>query len=252
MFGSVVCLLFAYFAGFALSSHDQTVVEYPNALSNPPRIPHNEGSRNLDQFFERVEENETCPSHIPHRQLSRDNSTSTNEQRCEGDALSDAYFCVYTDPEFFHGRGITLITTSSIMESVNIPEMEDVPQGCGNVAVDEPYVEQYIPGKGIGLVANRLIKRGEVIIFEPPSIIVNLDMGGLVKEETRLEMQWEGIYNLPRETKSKSLGLMGHFGGDHLDDVLNTNAFGVDFGGSVDHRALFPQVSVSGENLQRF
>lgn len=234
MFKSVTCLVFASLVGFALSSHGQTVVQHPNALPNPPP----------NRFLEGLEENETCPSHINHLQLSGDD-TSENGRRCEGDTLAGAQFCVYIDTESFHGRGIALITTPSTMARVKLPEMQDESQGYGNVVVDEPYVEQYIPGKGIGLVANRLIKKGEIIIFEPPSIIVNLDMGGSVKEEIRLEMQWESIYSLPRETKSKSLGLMGHFGGDHLDDVLNTNAFGVDLGGSVDHRALFPQVSVS-------
>ncbi|KAL4784291.1 hypothetical protein BJX76DRAFT_327615 [Aspergillus varians] len=37
---------------------------------------------------------------------------------------------------------------------------------------------------------------------------------------------------------------MGHFGGDPIEDRLNTNAFGVDIGdGGMDHRALLTQTS---------
>lgn len=254
MLGFVIYLLLSVLGP---SSAGKTVSRHPIYTSHSV-ILHDVGFCFLDRLLlpqELEEENETCPSDIiTHRQKLREGNSSTGP-RCEGDGLPGHTFCVYTDTEFFYGRGITLITTPSTISGMNLSRAQDeYSSNYGNgdrngTSNEPPYMERYIPGKGIGLVANRLIKRGETVILEPPSIIVHLDMGGITGEKRRLKMQWEGIYSLPPATRSKSLALMGHLGGDHLEDVLNTNAFGVGFGngnaGDVDHRALFPQVSVS-------
>ncbi|KAJ5497288.1 hypothetical protein N7463_009275 [Penicillium fimorum] len=111
------------------------------------------------------------------------------------------------------------------------------------VAADA-FEQRDIPGKGAGLVAKRFLRRGESIIKETPVLMVHLDAGSDMPDSTRLEMQRAGVDALPVDTKLEVLELMGHFGGDPIEDRLNTNAFGVEIGnGGLYHRALFTQTS---------
>ncbi|OGM49121.1 hypothetical protein ABOM_002350 [Aspergillus bombycis] len=64
-----------------------------------------------------------------------------------------------------------------------------------------------------------------------------------VPEEKRLEMQREAVDALPPGTKAEILGLMGHWGGDPIDDRLDTNSFTVTLEKALDHHALFTQTS---------
>lgn len=112
------------------------------------------------------------------------------------------------------------------------------------VAVDA-FEQRDIPGKGVGLVAKRFLQRGELIIREPLALIVHLDAKYELPDRIRSEMQRAGVEALPADTKLEVLGLMGHFGGDPVEDRLDTNAFGVTIGKSdPDHRALLTQTSV--------
>ena len=58
-----------------------------------------------------------------------------------------------------------------------------------------------VPGKGLGLVATRNIKQGEVILSEDPLLFINNDDNEILKS---LNSQFE---NLSAENKKKVIGL---------------------------------------------
>jgi hypothetical protein len=109
----------------------------------------------------------------------------------------------------------------------------------------EAFEEVQMPGKGVGLVAKRFLPKGDLLISEPPSLMVHLDMRAAVPEKHRLQMQQEGVDRLPLLTKSETMGLMGHWGGDPVEDILDTNSFTITVHAANDHHALFIQTSVS-------
>ncbi|OJJ07802.1 hypothetical protein ASPVEDRAFT_47009 [Aspergillus versicolor CBS 583.65] len=153
-------------------------------------------------------------------------------------------YCIYSDLDFSGSRGISFLTTPEMegifRESIQKHKLSDRLTG---IAVDA-FEQRDIPGKGVGLVAKRFLQRGELIIREPPALIVHLDAESELPDSTRFEMQQAGVEALPADTKLEVLGLMGHFGGDPIEDRLDTNAFGVMLGGSeAEHRALLTQTS---------
>ncbi|KAF4504299.1 hypothetical protein G6O67_008466 [Ophiocordyceps sinensis] len=153
-------------------------------------------------------------------------------------------YCVYTDARFWGGRGISFLTTADAMDKTVRRGLEQHyrPGFVTKVAVDA-FEEREVAGKGVGLVAKRLLRRGELIIAEPPSVMVHLDMRTSVSEETRLEMQRAAVDALPRGTRLETLGLAGRGRGDAVEDILDTNSFTVTLAKAWDHHALFTQTS---------
>lgn len=154
-------------------------------------------------------------------------------------------YCIYTDPGFSGSRGISFLTSpemeAKFRESLQNHQLNDKSTG---VAVDA-FEQRDIPDKGVGLVAKRFLQRGELIIREPPALIVHLDAKHELPDTVRFEMQRAGVEALPTDTKLEVMGLMDHFGGDPIEDRLETNAFGVTIGkAGPDHRALLTQTSV--------
>lgn len=154
-------------------------------------------------------------------------------------------YCIYSDPDFSGSRGISFLTTPD-MEDIFRKSLEKhkVHDRFTGVAVDA-FEQRDIPGKGVGLVAKRFLQRGELIIREPPALIAQLNASYEMPDNTRFEMQQAGVEALPVDTKLEVLGLMGHFGGDPIEDRLDTNAFGVTIGDSrIGHRVLLTQTAV--------
>jgi hypothetical protein len=159
-------------------------------------------------------------------------------------------FCTYTNANFADGRGISFFTSQSIMDDVvksppftepeSIKGMNDLinpPWG------PPPYESRWFPGKGIGLVANRTIVRGERIMQETPSFVFNRAIFSQTDEENRLPMQWNAVYQLPKHTREELLALHKHHGGDEIDDLMRTNAFGAYYGEDDLHNNILPRIS---------
>ncbi|KAK5988286.1 SET domain-containing 5-like protein [Cladobotryum mycophilum] len=195
----------------------------------------------LSSFFQLQQKAPTCPV----RQLQQDVQDAHNKspftfktQMCANK------YCVYTDERFWGGRGISFVTTADAIKTPVTQGLERHyrKEVVARVAID-PFEQREIVGKGIGLVAKRFLEKGELIIWEPPSLMVHLDMRDDVPEEQRLAMQRAAVDALPLKAKSETLGLMGHWGGDPIEDRLDTNSFTVTLEKRMDHHALFTQTS---------
>lgn len=105
-----------------------------------------------------------------------------------------------------------------------------------------PFYATPIPGKGIGLIANRTIKKNEIIFHTTPAMLVqfgpHLDFDG----ETRLELYDRAVAHLPPTAQE-------HFQSQYGEDAfmkVDRNAFRLFINGErpySGHLAVYPQVS---------
>ncbi|KIH89204.1 hypothetical protein SPBR_07124 [Sporothrix brasiliensis 5110] len=117
---------------------------------------------------------------LPEKQITKD--TKTGED--------DAEYCVYTHPSFSQGMGLSVITTASRLGAMATrpvfggseetlpaskgptPNGADWPPDGDSVTVPA-WSEQNVPGKDVGLVATRPIRRGERIMARTPAVMID-------------------------------------------------------------------------------
>jgi hypothetical protein len=174
-------------------------------------------------------------------------------QRSDLGSGMESKFCVYTKQDFSEGRGITLFTTEALAAELATKPAFAKPESIAGInnLVDPPwgpppYDKKTLPGRGFGMIANRTIFRGERIMQETPTLVYNRDIFGLFGDEDRIPLQWHGAYQLPIETRDELLALHKQHGGDEIDDLMRTNAFGAYYGDPyVLHNNVLPRISVS-------
>lgn len=155
-------------------------------------------------------------------------------------------FCVYTDQAFASNRGISFFTNSNHASRIRKFEAftpTSVLKGA-NTDSDPRYASIPIPGKGLGLVALRPIHRGEELFRSTPVLILEEDE---YNETERLPYYHLATKQLPKQSKRMFDELKGHFGGDPVEDKINTNCFAVELdveGVPVTAMAVFPEMSV--------
>lgn len=172
-------------------------------------------------------------------------------------------FCVYTSDTFASGRGISLFTTpEDAQRLVDLPAFvtpEEILRSANN-DTDPPFEAKALPGRGIGLIANRELRRGDIIFSHTPVLVVSEDVFEVFHEHEsdRDIFLNEAVERLPTSSRDSFMALHGHFGGDHVMDAINTNSFAVNFfegTGSLfqaeediedtDYTIVVPEVSVS-------
>jgi len=181
--------------------------------------------------------------------ITHDHLGWSYKPRCIQQKVSGQDFCAYTSNGFARGRGISIFTTPEEIEKLlELPAFTDnsLYKDIGEQS-NPPYVAMELPGRGIGLVANRTLNRGDHVFSEPPVYLLNEDVFRTFSVEERVRVQRTAIKRLPPKTKSDYMALHGHFGGDHVEDVINTNAFTIAPWGTPDgaeYDGVFPLISV--------
>jgi hypothetical protein len=157
-------------------------------------------------------------------------------------------FCSYTSATFANGRGISFFTTPTLAEHIlNLPAFTNASllSDWTERESNPPYEAKSIPGRGIGLIATRPLAKGDRVYTSLPYILVDRDYW-ILPEHLRLSLQTYGVDSLPEASRSHFYSLHGHFGGDRVDDIMNTNMFAVHLGPeSASFVALQPETSVS-------
>ncbi|KAF2401519.1 SET domain-containing protein [Trichodelitschia bisporula] len=179
-----------------------------------------------------------------------DHSPWTSVPQCVP-STTGARYCAFTNKDFAEGRGIAIVTTPAVAEELaKKPAFADPVSIAGmNDLVNPPwgppaYEMRPLAGRGFGMIANRTIVRGERLMQETPSFIVDRDMFDSVADENRLPLQWNAVYQLPEVTREEFLALHKHAGGDEIDDVMRTNAFGAYYGDEFSlHNNVLPRIS---------
>ena len=94
------------------------------------------------------------------------------------------------------------------------------------------YEVRDIPGKGKGVITTRKIKAGEVIVRELPAVINMVELPkGIVADQVG-PMFDLAVGQLPVRERTKVLSMARSAGGDshHINDIFNTNGFGINVG----------------------
>ncbi|EAQ93058.1 hypothetical protein CHGG_01293 [Chaetomium globosum CBS 148.51] len=144
-------------------------------------------------------------------------------------------FCIFSNPE--SGEGMSLVTTSRSAFAVAIAE---TPLSTGLEAGS--FYEAEIPGKGSGLIANRTIRKGEIIMERPPALLIQAEPHVDLEPEVRDEVYQAAVDRLPEPARARFLRQVG----STIYDKVERNSFRIFVDGDRKHSAhlgVFPEVS---------
>ncbi|KAI0107952.1 SET domain-containing protein [Hypoxylon sp. NC0597] len=153
--------------------------------------------------------------------------------------VSGPQFCVYAFEPFRGDKGLSIVTTpvlaatvvNSLDDSVVPQKLRDHPSS--SLAVegrDSPaFAIREVPGKGKGLVAQREIRKWDVVLVDYPAMLAHIDLFDVVGAETRQDLLERALRQLPEKQQGELLSL--------------ARAHGVEVGIEIPHLGLFPIAS---------
>ncbi|KAI1081751.1 SET domain-containing protein [Whalleya microplaca] len=161
---------------------------------------------------------------------------------------SDSKLCVFTYASLRGEAGISIITTPEVA-AAGIGVLEDADRRWADWARGKPLVVSDPPpyeisdlnDKGLGVVANRTIRKDEVIMVRHPVMLRIQDPKSWKLQDIMKLLHRTGL-QLPLKERQQMMELAHSKGGYILDDIMNTNSFGVLLDG-VDHIGLYLDVS---------
>jgi hypothetical protein len=177
------------------------------------------------------------------------NSQWSHNPKCMREHNSTETFCIYTNSKFAQNRGISIFTTPEHADRfLQLPAFvtPDVTEEANNEP-NPPYEARELPGRGVGLIVNRTLHRGDHIFSNTPALVIHESVFEIFFKGDRQPFQTRGVHQLPEKTNKLFLDLCGHFGGDKVEDIINTNSFAVDMFVDNDdtaYNAVFPEISV--------
>ncbi|KAG5931439.1 hypothetical protein E4U53_001770 [Claviceps sorghi] len=150
-------------------------------------------------------------------------------------------FRVYTAPEFADGRGIAIVTTPERIARFRRVELAP---GVNHGASPPPFGKRHVPGKGRGLVATRMMHRGDRVFAHTPLLVVDAELLAGDGEEWRA-LQEEAVAGLPAASQAMFWELYGTPGGLPVGGRVDANSFDLHMG---DYETLyygvFPETSL--------
>lgn len=160
-------------------------------------------------------------------------------------------YCVYSNPGFASGRGISIITSASRAVSIaksaafspsSSTSADDQDLPLNDAAAHPPWRVDDVPGKGKGLTATRNLELGDHIMSTTASVMIdyNVFYDVTLAEELRA-LQVAAVGALPESHREGVfLGLSTHDGAaDHAERVskiILTNSFDIQISGVVAKR----------------
>ncbi|CAK7233970.1 hypothetical protein SCUCBS95973_008777 [Sporothrix curviconia] len=146
------------------------------------------------------------------------------------------HVCVYADPGF--GSGLAVVTTADnaalLSDRLRLPSTP--PHNNVDSVVDPPpFYEAYIPGKGIGLLANATIRRGDRLMAHAPTLLVHWPTHAAGTDNTielkdpkdskgTEELYAMALQQLPAPARAVFSQQM-HIGGSGVRANIDTNCF---------------------------
>ncbi|KAF2475083.1 SET domain-containing protein, partial [Lindgomyces ingoldianus] len=151
-------------------------------------------------------------------------------------------FCVWANTSFAAGRGISIIATQNLAESVAKSEgyqsARRVRASGGGSQASPKYEVKTLPGRGLGLVANHTLVRGDDIVYEPPVVLAQHDIEDLLGEGEVATLHRVAVERLPYRTRADAMNLHGYGGKGTAYDRFSANAFKV-----YEFAGIFPMVA---------
>lgn len=151
--------------------------------------------------------------------------------------------CVYTNSTFSNGRGISIFTLPKIAEHFAklLPFQDPTALDGINSRGGSWYTEE-LPGKGTGLIADRILERGDLITAYTPVLLVYMDK--VLSTRDREIFLRIAIDQLPSASREAYLSLSTIYGNPTViaQDVLKANNFEIQVRREM-HLAVFPETS---------
>ncbi|KAM7183375.1 hypothetical protein V8F20_012643 [Naviculisporaceae sp. PSN 640] len=174
----------------------------------------------------------------------------------DGKAAKPFIYCTFSNAKYpSETKGVSIIANpddpqtekslsaiGTLFESGKSGEEDELP-----LAKKEPATLAYkitpLPGKGMGLIATRKIKQGEVIMVDHAALIAEMAFPTRVKRDVGRQLLERAVRRLSPERKEMVLGLASNEGGEvDVEDVVRTNSFTVNVGEG-SFMALFPRIA---------
>ncbi|KAM7214565.1 SET domain containing protein [Rhypophila decipiens] len=199
----------------------------------------------------------------------------THEPFCApgSDKEAESLYCVFTNAKYpSSDKGLSIIANpadpgtekslsalATLFESLTNPDSphkNNIPAKSSKK--QEPSTPGYqvtpIKGKGMGLVATRMIRKGQVIMVDYAALLAETVFPSKVKRDVGRELLERAVQRLPVQRRRLVLGLAGsgtdlkgqrRTDGDqeaNVEDLVKTNSFTVEVG-SGSFMALFPRIA---------
>jgi hypothetical protein len=148
----------------------------------------------------------------------------TRKPKCTQICNESRPLCVFTAGGFAQGRGISLLTDPSTAQSISkLPAFTDpnVLTGVNIQADSPPFVIRELLGRGKGVIANRTIERGDLIMAYTATTIFH----ERAFDDPDYHMLHTAVDQLPRSSRALWLDLAAHSDGDMYKEKINTNTF---------------------------
>lgn len=164
-------------------------------------------------------------------------------------------FCVYSAPDFAEGRGVSMILPKKRAAKIaTLPAFADPESIRGinqDLVQDRPPVYNVVemPGKGLGVVAAKHLVRGDLIIANTVSIMIDYEAFGKMPQHEVNKLMAAAVDYFPEMHRSRFLNLSTHADTmSHLHKVerlVATNAFDLEGpdDGEFGMHAVFPEIS---------
>ncbi|KAK3944564.1 SET domain-containing protein [Diplogelasinospora grovesii] len=173
---------------------------------------------------------------------------------------SGATFCVFTDTSFAEGRGASFVTTAKRAAHLASNPAFTQPEVIKGVNQDlirtmpVKYEVKEFPGKGMGLMATDHIRRGDLIMANTVSLMIDYRTFDELLADEYQQLQAFAVDYLPKPHRSAILNLSTHDAADSLshialvDKITSTNAFDIDPDGDDEEQdhgfyVVFPEIA---------
>ncbi|KAG9228295.1 hypothetical protein BJ875DRAFT_527639 [Amylocarpus encephaloides] len=195
-----------------------------------------------------VQANHSCQlhgTHDPVTRLGRNKDPDSSKFSREEDPSETDPFCTLTSNTFLGGRGISVVTKPEIAEKIaSLPAFGLKERPVLRDDRPPPYEIKHVVGKGMGMIANRTIFRGERLFANAVTGIFHNEafLARSAREyRLRTDLIEKAVHQLPGDSRKKFHAMIGQPGG-HSEVVgkLNVNTFSEDFGGE-EHSIMIPE-----------
>ncbi|KAK4231118.1 SET domain-containing protein 5 [Podospora fimiseda] len=148
-------------------------------------------------------------------------------------------YCLYSNPSL----SISLFTTP---KNAYLTSQFPLPSPKNRKVISpSSFYEAQIPGKGIGLIANRTIHKGEIIMQRIPTLLIQAIPHSTYSDRTKETLYKKALELLPEDTQQKFMRQYGN----NITAKVDKNSFRMltdhdpKAEGESEHFAVFPDVS---------
>jgi len=175
--------------------------------------------------------NDECESYVQH--------VWRHSSPCFQGSEYEAQYCVFIDVNFAGGRGLSIITTRQRADYLATLPAFTVPDTTTGFNLDFTrlgsikFEVRDIPGKGKGIIATDYIRRGERILANTASLMIDYAVFSDLDYNIYTELQAYAVDHLPLAHRDAILNLSSHNATNLtytqlLDRIIATNMFDIE------------------------